>query len=74
MSIRRTEIQKAVDKLDDLRSCTQMSSAKLAELPEKWRRVWITTPLTEIIELLEAEIEISMKKERREVNASNEPS
>lgn len=65
MSIRRSKIQEAIKKLDDLRNMTRMSPEKLAKLSQKWRDIWVNAPLTEIIDLLDSEIERSLKKDKK---------
>lgn len=62
--VRRTVIQKAISELDDLRNMTRMSPEKLAKLSQKWRDLWVSMPLTKVIDLLQAEIDRSVEKKK----------
>jgi uncharacterized membrane protein len=61
-AVRRSEIKKAVEILDDLRNYTRMSPEHLAKVSKKWREVWMTSPLTRVIDLLDAELIRSVEK------------
>ena len=61
-AVRRTEIQKAIKELDGIVNYTRMSPVQIAKLSEKWREVWIASPLVKVIERLEAELNRSVEK------------
>lgn len=68
--IRRTQVQKAIKILDDLRDYTRMSPEQLAKQSKAWREVWVNAPLTEVINMLDDECKRSIEKGKDDTKKS----